>query len=131
MTRYAIDAGTALRLIQDGVSVDDHQLVGPSRLRSDALSMLYTDVRQGTYDDQTGREHLEELAALKIRLLNDRVSRAVAWKLASRLDLNDIALAEYLAVASLQADALIAEDEILRAAADGIVPLANFADLTR
>ena len=66
----------------------------------------------------------------RLRLLGDRVSRAVAFKLARQLDLDAIGPAEYLAVASLQSDALVTDDPALRAAADGIVPLARFEDLT-
>ena len=132
MTRYAIDAAVALRLVREGRGADERrQLVGPSVLRSHALSMLYRDVREGRLDEQTGRELLEGLAGLKIRLLGDRVSRSTAWRIAEQLDWNDTFAAEYLAVAVLQADALVTEDEQLSAAARGIVPLASYADLLR
>jgi len=39
--------------------------------------------------------------------------------------------AELLAVATLQADALVTEDPALAADADGVVPLASVADLAR
>ena len=68
---------------------------------------------------------------MKIRLLGDRVSRATAWKIAAALGWDDIGDAEYLAVASLQADALVTDDESLAAAAEGIVPVAAYEDLTR
>ncbi|MFF2494755.1 hypothetical protein [Agromyces sp. NPDC058064] len=131
MTRYAIDTETALRVIRDGVTPHEgHRLVAPAVLRSHVLSLLYREVHEGRLDERAGRELLERLAELKIRLLGDRVSRAVAWKLAARLDWADTPLAEYLAVASLQADALITADADLAAAATGIVPLAPFAALT-
>ncbi|WP_127473731.1 hypothetical protein [Microbacterium sulfonylureivorans] len=132
MTRFSIDAATALRIIREDLEIaEHHRLVGPAALRSDALALLYRDVRQGELDEKSARAQLEKLASVRIRLLGDRVSRSVAWKLALQLGLDDTAPAEYLAVASLQADALIAEDPALRAAADGIVPLARFEDLTR
>jgi hypothetical protein len=132
MTRYAIDAAVALRLIRDGVDADvRHQLVGPSVLRSHALSMLYRDVRDGAITETVGRRQLEALAAMKIRLLGDRVSRATAWKIAARLGWDDIGPAEYLAVASLQADALVADDVELIAAAEGIVTVVEYGELTR
>jgi predicted nucleic acid-binding protein len=132
MTRYAIDATVALRLIRDGVDVDArHQLVGPSVLRSHALSMLYRAVRDGKTTDASGRQQLEALAAMKIRLLGDRVSRATAWKIALQLGWDDIGPAEYLAVAALQADALVSEDPELIAAAEGIVAVAAYEQLTR
>jgi len=130
MTRYAIDAGIALRLIREGSDADPgHQLVGPAVLRSHALAMIYRDVRDGTIAETEGREQLERIAALKIRLLGDRVSRATAWKIAAGLGWDDIGSAEYLAVASLQADALVTDDEALAAAAEGIVRVAPYDNL--
>ncbi|WP_418909167.1 hypothetical protein [Glutamicibacter endophyticus] len=125
--RYAIDAMTALRIVRDHRDIAArHRLVGPSVLRSHVLSLLYRQVRQGTLDEKTARQELEGIASLKIRLLGDRVSRATAWKLALQLDWDDTKLAEYLAVATLQADALIAGDAHLVAAAANIVPLASY-----
>jgi predicted nucleic acid-binding protein len=130
MTRYAIDAGIAVRLIREGSDADPgHPLVGPAVLRSHALAMIYRDVRDGTIAESEGREQLERIAALKIRLLGDRVSRATAWKIAAGLGWDDIGSAEYLAVASLQADALVTDDEALAAAAEGIVRVAPYEDL--
>lgn len=130
MTRYAIDAAVALRLVRAGSDADKrHQLVGPAVLRSHALSMLYRDVREGRLDERTGRSQLEGLAGLKIRLLGDRVSRATAWKIAAKLGWDDTAMAEYLAVGVLQADALVSDDPQLRAGAAGLLPLAEFSDL--
>jgi predicted nucleic acid-binding protein len=130
MTRYAIDAGIALRLIREGADADPaHQLVGPAVLRSHALAMLYRDVRDGTITEAEGREQLERIAALKMRLLGDRVSRATAWKIAAALGWDDVGSAEYLAVASLQADALVTDDQELAAAAEGIVRVAAYEDL--
>lgn len=132
MTRYAIDADVALRLIRDGSNADErHKLVGPSVLRSHALATLYQDVRTARLTETEGRRQLEHLAALKIRLLGDRVSRATAWKLADRLGWDDIGPAEYLAVATLQADALVTDDARLAAAADGIVEVVSYAALAR
>lgn len=130
MTRYAIDCPTALRLVADQRTVGaGHQLVGPAVLRTDALGVLYRDVRAGRLEDRAGRDLLERIAALKIRLLGDRVSRATAWRIAAQLDWPDIGAAEYLAVASLQADALVTEDPGLVAAAAGIVDIARYEQL--
>jgi len=130
MTRYAIDAAVALRLIRDGSdAATRHQLVGPSVLRSHALSILYRDVREGRLEEKAGRAQLEDLAALKIRLLGDRVSRARAFTLAAQFDWEDTALAEYLAVAVLQADALVTEDPVLAAAAERLIARAAYDDL--
>lgn len=132
MTRYAIDLPAAMRLLENDVAIPaQHSLVGPNLLRSQALSELYRSVRSGALTPGEGRELLERLAALKIRLLGDRVSRAVAWQIADQLGWDDTTDAEYLAVAKLQSDALVALDPALRGAAEGIVPLADFDDLTR
>lgn len=131
MTRYAIDAPVAVRLLREGVAVcDEHRLVGPNLLRSQALSILYRDVRSGALAPDEGRALLEGLAAMRIRLLGDRVSRSLAWKLADRLGWDDTARAEYVAVAQLQADALITLDPDLARAVEGVVPLAPFESLT-
>ena len=129
-TRCAIDAVTALRLVRDDVGLGARRpLVGPSVLRSHALSMLYRDVRDGVLDEKTARARLEGVAGLKIRLLGDRVSRATAWRIAHELDADDTAAAEYVAVAVLQADVLVAGDAGVVAAAGGRIPLAAYDDL--
>lgn len=98
-------------------------------LRSHVLAILYREVREGSLDEKTARVQLDGIATLKIRLLGDRVSRATAWKLARQFDWDDTSLAEYLAVATLQADALVAGDEAIVASASGIVPLATYDEL--
>jgi predicted nucleic acid-binding protein len=129
-TRFAIDAVTALRLVREEPAIGARRrLVAPSVVRSHVLSMLYGEVRDGSLGEKDARAQLEGLAALKIRLLGDRVSRATAWKIARLLDWDDTALAEYLAVATLQADVLVAGDGRVAAAADGIVDLAEYGDL--
>ena len=131
-TRCAIDAVTALRLVQDDVALGARRpLVGPAVLRSHALSMLYRDVRRGALDEKTARARLDGIASLKIRLLGDRVSRATAWRIARELDADDTAVAEYVAVAVLQADVLVAGDAEVAAAADGRIPLTTYDDLLR
>ena len=130
MTRFAIDAVVAIRLLREGRVVPEyHQLVAPAGLRSEVLARLYRDVRVGVLTDRDGRQLLDALAGLKIRLLADRVSRSTAWKIATALDWDDVGLAEYLAVAKLQADALVTEDP--RLAKQTLVPVAGFDDLLR
>jgi predicted nucleic acid-binding protein len=131
MTRYAIDAPTALRIMREKVMIlPSHRLVAPNLLRSQALSLLYREVHTGELDEASGRAQLERLAELRIRLLGDRVSRATAWKIATALGWDDTAPAEYLAVAKLQADALVTEDPRLIAGAQGIIATAPFSALT-
>ena len=68
---------------------------------------------------------------MKIRLLGDRVSRATAWKIAAELGWDDIGASEYLAVASLQADAIVTDDDALASSASGIVRVAPYKELAR
>ncbi|MBD8078844.1 hypothetical protein [Cellulosimicrobium arenosum] len=130
MTRYAIDAPVAIRLARDQFVVPEGlQLVGPNVLRSDVLSLLYRGVRSGELTAQEGAELLDRVTTTRVRLLGDRVSRANAWKIADGLGWDDPRGAEYLAVARLQADALVTDDQDLVRAADGIVRVATYAEL--
>jgi hypothetical protein len=86
-------------------------------------------VRAGRRSESDVRDLLEAVTAAKIRLLGDRVSRATAWRIAAELDWPDIGSAEYLAVATLQADVLVSADPELAGAAVGRVrtlPVAEF-----
>ncbi|WP_282944049.1 type II toxin-antitoxin system VapC family toxin [Cellulomonas endometrii] len=131
MTRVAIDAATAIRLVREGVVVPPgHQLVAPTLLRSQVLSSLYRDVRRGALGEDEARTLLDGVTTTRIRLLGDRVSRAVAWQVAAQLGWDDTADAEYVAVAKLQADVLVTADEALARRVADIVPTAAFALLT-
>jgi len=130
MTRYTIDPPALLELVRRGIS-SPHQLVAPAALRSQAMSLVYRGVRDGTTDAAAVRELLDGITTTKVRLLGDRVSRGTAWRLANELGLDDTGDAEYLAVARLQADALVALDPLIAALAAGVVPVATFDDLLR
>jgi predicted nucleic acid-binding protein len=131
MTRYAIDALTAIRIAREGTPVsDEHRLVAPKSLQTQAMSQLYREVRAGSLDREAARTILDGITTLRIRLLGDRVSRGHAWRIAEELGWDDIGNAEYLAVAQLQADALVTLDEKLAASAVGIVPTAPFEALS-
>lgn len=128
--RFAVDAVTALRIVRDDPDIGGRRkLVGPAVLRTHVMTLLYREVSDGLLDEKVARTYLDGIATLKIRLLGDRVSRSVAWKLARQLGWDDPSQAEYLAVASLQADVLVAGDKQIADAADGIVPLATYDDL--
>jgi predicted nucleic acid-binding protein len=127
MKRFAIDAGTAIRIVRDSVPVPaEHQLVAPKSLQSHALSLLYREVRAGSLDREVARDILDGITTMRIRLLGDRVSRAHAWRIAEELGWDDIGSAEYVAVAKLQADAFVTLDQQLAGAAAGIVEIAPF-----
>jgi predicted nucleic acid-binding protein len=131
VTRYAIDALTAIRLVREGTAVSaEHQLVAPKSLQTRAMSLLYREVRAGSLDRDEARHILDGITTMRIRLLGDRVSRAQAWKIAELLDWDDIGNAEYVAVARLQADALVTLDEKLAAEIVDIVATAPFGALS-
>lgn len=130
MTRYGIDALTAIRLAREEIVLaEEHSLVAPTLLRSQALSMLYRAVRKDGLDATEARSTLDAITTMRIRLLGDRVSRAVAWRLADQHGWDDTADAEYLAVAQLQADFFVTLDPRLEGLADGIVATAPFSAL--
>jgi predicted nucleic acid-binding protein len=130
MTRFAIDARTLLDLVRGGHTVDPaHALVAPNSIRSDALDHLLQEVRSGQLTERAALDLHERITAVKMRLLGDRVSRRTAWKIARDQDWASVRSAEYLAVATLQADALVTVDPALADQARGIVPVVQFTDL--
>jgi predicted nucleic acid-binding protein len=130
VTRFAIDPMTLVRLAEDEEGVAfGHQLVAPSSIRSRALDLLLRRVSAGELGERDALQLHERMTELKLRSLGDRVSRRTAWQLARAHGWDTIADAEYLAVATLQADALVALDPALAAKASGVVPLASLEDL--
>ncbi|BBH69400.1 hypothetical protein ACTI_60850 [Actinoplanes sp. OR16] len=124
MSRYVIDAPTLLHLVDHKVAVDPgHRLVAPASIRSEALQLLLDDVRNGARDDDAAMRAHELLTGLKIRALNDRVSRAVAWRIAREQGWATLRDAEYAAVTRLQADALVTVDAALAGRIAGLVPV--------
>jgi hypothetical protein len=130
LTRFAIDAGTLVEIVSgtQGVS-PHHQLVAPRSIRSKALNLLLGRVRSGQLTEGGALQVLERLTELRVRLLDDRVSRRTAWEIAQERGWDTVDLAEYLAVTRLQADALIASDPLLTEMAAGVVALAPLAAL--
>ena len=128
--RYAIDALSAIRLVREGVVVSEsHQLVAPKSLQTQAMSRLYRRVRAGLLDSDEARSILDGITTMRIRLLGDRVSRGRAWRIAEQLNWDEIGDAEFVAVATLQADAFVTLDEKLAAQVKDIVTLAPFKAL--
>jgi len=125
MGRYVIDAPTMLHLIDSDLRLDPAvQLVGPGSIRSEALQLLLRDVGAGTRTEKDALAAHERVTELKMRLLADRVSRGTAWRIARERGWDTLRDAEYLAIARLQADALVTVDPELAAKAEGVVPLA-------
>lgn len=130
MTRFVIDALTLLELVDGRCTVDPaHQLVAPNSIRSEALDLLLRKVRSDDLTDRHALELHERMTEVKIRTLGDRVSRRTAWAIARDHDCS-IRIAEYIALAKLQADALIAADADLLKVARGVVPLAQLTEVT-
>jgi predicted nucleic acid-binding protein len=130
MTRFVIDPPTLVLLAEDGRPIDPaHQLVAPNSIRSQALELLLRSVDAGELTDKSALELHERMTELKIRVLGDRVSRRTAWRTAREHNWTTLGDAEYLAIAKLQADALIATDPELAAKASGLVPLARVSEL--
>jgi predicted nucleic acid-binding protein len=130
MTRFVIDPPTLVLLAEDDRRIDTaHQLVAPNSIRSQALDLLLQAVRAGELTEMAALDLHERMTQVKIRVLGDRVSRRVAWRTARQHNWTTIRDAEYLAIAKLQADALIATDPDLAAKASGVVPLAKVSEL--
>jgi predicted nucleic acid-binding protein len=132
MTRFAVDCSVVLRLADGELVVHpNHQLVAPSVVRSHALAALYGAVARGELDRAEALERLEAIAQIRIRLLNDRVSRRRAFELAEKLGWSNVVDAEYVAIALLQADAFVTLDVELARTLDGVVPIAEVDALSR
>jgi len=131
VTRYVIGPDVALHLARDeAVIPDEHQLLAPTLLRSQLLSLLYRAVRQGEMTKKDADRQLDYVRALRIRLLGDRVLQNVAWKLADELGWPDTLDAEYVALTRLQADAFITLDADLANAVRGLVVVASVEALS-
>ena len=130
MARYAIDAPTLLHLVDEELRVDPgHQLVAPSSIRSEALELLLAEVRRGERSGTEALERHDRMTQLKMRLLGDRVSRRTAWQIALEHDWDTLRDAEYLAIARLQADALVTVDTELAARAGAVTRVAPLREL--
>lgn len=64
-----------------------------------------------------------------MRYLSARVSQQVAFEIAREMDDGETALAEYLAVIRLQADAFVTLDDDVARRAAAVVPVASYDDL--
>jgi predicted nucleic acid-binding protein len=125
MTRFVVDAGAVLHLVSAEVEVSgEHELLAPTLLRSQTLSALHEAVRRGEIPAEVGRERLDRVGRMPIRLLGDAVLRRRAWKVADQLGWASTYDAEYVALTQLQADALVTLDPELARSVEGIVATA-------
>ena len=132
MTRFVVDAPVLLSIIDGGAAVHPtHSLVAPNAVRTQALELVLARVRDGDLGRRDALGLLDRVAEAKLRVLNDRVSRRLAWELALEHGWESLRDAEYVAVTRLAADALVCEEPGLAARADGLVRLAPYESLFR
>ncbi len=130
MSRYVVDAGAVLRLVATEVEVASrHELLAPTLLRSQTLSLLHESVQRGELTASVAQVHLTRIRMLSIRLLGDAVLRRRAWALAEELGWASTYDAEYVALTQLQAHALITLDPDLATRVEGVVAVATLDDL--
>jgi predicted nucleic acid-binding protein len=131
MTTYVIGPDVAIRLARDEAVIrDEHQILAPTLIRSQMLSLLYQAVNRGEIVKKDAERRLNYVRGLRIRLLGDRVLQSVAWKVADQLGWSDTFDAEYVALTQLQADALITLDRKLAHAVKDLVAVAPIEALS-
>ncbi len=122
MTRFVVDCETLLRIAAGEIEVAaGHQLVAPTLVRSQALSVLYEAARRGEISKTDGLGRVRRINSLKVRFLGDKVLQQQAWKVAEQLGWETTYAAEYVALTKLQADALVTTDRELAQAVSGLV----------
>ena len=132
MTRFVVDAGAVLHLASEAIEVPaEHELLAPTLLRSQTLSVLHEAVHRGDLPADVARERLARVGQMSIRLLGDAVLRRRAWELADRLGWAQTFDAEYVALTQLQADALVTLDEELARSVEGLVETASTDAITQ
>lgn len=86
MTRFVVACDVVIRLASEEFAVaEEHELLAPTLLRSQALSALHEAVHRGEVSDELAAERLARVNAMPIRLLGDAVLRRRAWKVADEL----------------------------------------------
>jgi predicted nucleic acid-binding protein len=132
MTRFVVDPLAVIELASAQIEVaSTHELLAPTLLRSETLSLVHESVHRGEIPAAVGRGRLTLIGQIKIRYLGDAVLRRNAWDLAEKLGQPSTYKTEYLALTRLQGDALVALDAELAQLADNVVPVAGIDDLRR
>jgi predicted nucleic acid-binding protein len=132
VTRFVVDAGAVIHLAAEEIKVSAaHELLAPTLLRSQTLSLLHEAVQGGELPADVALDRLARIGRMKIRLLGDAVLRRRAWELADRLGWTSTYDAEYLALTQLQADAFVTLDAKLARKVEGIVATAPIDALSR
>jgi predicted nucleic acid-binding protein len=126
MTRFVVDAGVVLHLAEEALEVSsDHELLAPTLLRSQTLSLMHEAVHRGELAADVALQRLERVGGIKIRLLGDAVLRRKAWEVADRMGWADTYTAEFVALTLLQADAFVTLDLDLARSVEGVVATAS------
>lgn len=124
MAVYVIDASAAVELARSGFTPDaDREVFAPTLLRSQVLALLHAESAAGRVPRPEALALAERACRLPRRLLGDSVLRRTAWRLAAEHGWAHTFDAEYIALTRLHGTALVAGDDGLRQAADGIVPV--------
>jgi predicted nucleic acid-binding protein len=124
--KYVVDAPAVIQIASSGLRIaDGHQLLAPTLIRSQVLSILHESVARGELDARAGRDLLAAIGKLPIRLLGDGVLRRRAWDIADSQGWASTYDAEYVALTQLQADALVTLDDELARAVHGLVETAS------
>jgi indolepyruvate ferredoxin oxidoreductase alpha subunit len=130
VTRFVVDPGVVIRLgTERRQPAGEHELLAPTLLRSQVLSLLHEAVARGDLDEEGAQEGLEAIGRMKIRLLGDAVLRRNAWRIADEMGWSDTYTAEYVALTVLQGDALVTLDATLAKSLRGVVETARFSAL--
>lgn len=126
MTRFVVDAGAVIHLATEELEVSGrHELLAPTLLRSQTLSVLHDAVHRGELPADVALDRLERIWRIRIRLLGDAVLRRRAWEVAELMDWADTYDAEYVALTQLQADAFVTLDADLARSVKGVVATAS------
>ncbi len=126
MTRFVVDAGAVLHVASEGIEVArEHELLAPTLLRSQTLSVLREAVQRREIPADVARDRLERIGRIPIRLLGDAVLRRRAWEMADKLGWASTYNAEYVALTLLQADAFVTLDAELAGSVEGVVVTAS------
>jgi indolepyruvate ferredoxin oxidoreductase alpha subunit len=126
VTRFVVDCETLLRIAAGEIEVaPEHKLVAPTLVRSQTLSALYEAARRGEISRAEGLERVRRINSLQVRFLGDKMLQRQAWKVAEQLGWDSTYAAEYVALTTLQADALVTSDPELAQAVYGLVGTAT------
>jgi predicted nucleic acid-binding protein len=126
MTRFVVDSSAVIHLASKRLEISaEHELLAPTLLRSQTLSMLYEAVRRGELSADDALDRLERIWRMRIRLLGDAVLRRKAWQVAERMGWSDTYDAEYVALTQLQGDAFVTRDARLARSVKGVVATAS------